>query len=49
MGIFLGTYLALADAGKYMIPSVSNWIMIEGTLSAIQFTLVGGALGLINK
>lgn len=49
MGIFLGTYLSLAEAGKYMIPSVSNWIMVEGTLSAIQFTLVGIALGLINK
>ena len=49
MGIFLGTYLALAEAGKYIVPSVSNWIMIEGSLSFIQFTLVGGALGLINQ
>lgn len=49
MGIFLGTYLSLAEAGKYMIPSVSNWILIEGTLIAIQFTLVGAALGIINS
>lgn len=49
MGVFLGAYLALAEAGKYMVPSVSNWIMIEGSLSFIQFTLIGAALGLINK
>lgn len=49
MGLFLGAYLSLAEPGKYNVPSISNWIMIEGVLSLLQFTVVGAALGLINK
>jgi len=49
MGIFLGTYLSLAEAGKYMVPSVWEWIAVEGSLSMIQFALVGVALGFINS
>ena len=49
MGFFLGTYLSLAEPGKYMIPDVSGWIAIEGSLSLIQFVLVGVALGIIHS
>jgi len=48
-GIFLASYIALAEPAKYMAPSVSSWMINEGLTSLIQFTLVGLALGFIHQ
>ena len=43
-GAFLLSYMALADAGKYPVPSISSWIWTETWVAAIQFTLIGAVL-----
>lgn len=49
IGGFLASYVVLGEAGKYAIPSVSNWIAVEVTASFVQFTLFGVWLGLIHR
>ena len=41
LGAFLVSYIALAEAAKYAVPSVSSWIGVELLAGAVQFTLAG--------
>ena len=47
MGLFLGSYIALAEPAKYAAPSVSEWIVTEGLASLAQFSLYGVLVGFI--
>lgn len=47
-GAFLVSYIALAEAAKYSVPSLSSWIAVEIAVSFVQFTLVGVALRLAH-
>jgi hypothetical protein len=47
MGLFLASFAALADAGKFDLGSPLAWILHEGTITLIQFTLAGVMIGLI--
>ena len=49
MGLFLASYIALAEAGKYAVPSLASWIGVEAGAAAAQFTLFGLVLGLIHR
>jgi hypothetical protein len=49
MGLFLGSYIALVEPSKYMAPSVSSWIAVEGITSLLQFGAFGVVLAAINK
>ena len=49
MGLFLTSYIALAEAGKYTVPSLASWIGVEAAAAAAQFTLFGALLGLIHR
>lgn len=40
-GAFLVSYIALAEAGKYAVPSIASWIAVEAGAGLVQFTLVG--------
>ena len=46
MGLFLGSYIALAEPAKYAAPSIGNWIAVEGAASLVQFSLYGILVGL---
>ena len=48
MGLFLTSYITLAEAGKYAVPSLASWIGVEAGAAAAQFTLFGTLLGLIH-
>lgn len=49
MGLFLGSYIALVEPSKYVAPSVSSWIAVEGMASLLQFGVFGVMLATINK
>lgn len=49
MGLFLGSYIALVEPSKYVAPSVSSWIAVEGITSLLQFGVFGVVLATINK
>lgn len=49
LGGFLASYIILAEAGKYAIPSIASWITVEGSAAFVQFTLFGVLLGLIHR
>jgi len=49
MGLFLASYIALAEAGKYVVPSLASWIEVEAGAAAAQFTVFGILLGLIHS
>ena len=46
-GIFLVSYIALVEPSKYMVPSISSWVAVEGSAGLVQFGLFGILLGLI--
>ena len=46
--LFLGSYIVLVEPSKYLVPSVSAWMLVEASASFIQFTLFGLGLGLIH-
>lgn len=48
-GLFLVSYIALAEAAKYAVPSVPSWIAVEVIVGFIQFTLIGVLLGLAHR
>ena len=48
-GLFLVSYIALVEPSKYTVPSVQNWLMVEGSAGLIQFGLFGLLLGLVHK
>ena len=49
IGGFLASYMVLAEAGKYAIPSIPSWILVEGAAAAAQFTVFGLLLGLLHR
>lgn len=48
-GAFLVSYIALAEAGKYSVPDVGSWIIVETIVGFAQFSLVGLLLGLAHR
>jgi len=48
-GLFLASYIALAEPAKYAAPSILSWFLTEGLVSTIQFVLFGVVLGLIHQ
>ena len=40
-GLFLVSYIGLAEAAHYPVPDISSWIGIEFFVGFIQFTLAG--------
>jgi uncharacterized membrane protein len=47
-GLFLVSYVALAEPAKYTVPDIAAWIRIEVIVGAVQFVAFGVALGLIH-
>ena len=47
IGIFMGSYGVLAEAGKYDVGSVPQYILLEGLFFIIQYSVVGIIIGLI--
>jgi hypothetical protein len=48
-GLFLVSYIALAEAAKYSVPNISEWIGVEFLVGFVQFTLAGTFLGLAHR
>ena len=48
-GLFLVSYIALAEAAKYVVPNISSWIGVELLAASIQFTLAGLFLWLAHR
>ena len=40
------SYPALVEPAKYLVPSVSSWILVEGMVGIFQFTIYGIVLSL---
>jgi hypothetical protein len=49
MGLFLGAYIAIVEPAKYMVPSIGNWIAVEGLAATAQFVLFGLGLGFVFR
>ncbi len=49
MGVFLGSYIALAEPSKYLVSSRLEWFFVEASASLTQFVLFGLALGFIHQ
>lgn len=43
------SYPALVEPAKYVVPSVSSWILVEGMVGTFQYTIYGVALSLSFK
>ncbi len=48
-GAILVSYIALAEAAKYQVPSIASWLLVEATAGFVQFTLYGWLLGLVYR
>jgi hypothetical protein len=48
-GAFLVSYIGLAEAAKYAVPSVPSWIGVEFLVGSVQFTIAGVFLGLAHR
>jgi hypothetical protein len=48
-GAFLVSYIALAEAGKYTVPSVTSWIAVEAGVGFVQYTLIGALCALAHR
>lgn len=48
-GLFLVSYIGLAEAAKYTVPSASSWIGVEFLVGFIQFTCAGVFMGLAHS
>jgi len=46
---FLVSYVALGEAGKYTVPSVGTWVVVEVIAGCGQFTLFGLLLWLVHR
>ncbi|HEX9579529.1 MAG TPA: hypothetical protein VF970_00350 [Gemmatimonadales bacterium] len=49
LGAFLASYIALAEAGKYAVPSISSWVAVEASVALVQYTVFGILLGLVHR
>jgi len=49
LGGFLASYIVLGEAGKYVVPSLGSWIIVELSVAAVQYTLFGLLLGLLHR
>jgi hypothetical protein len=49
IGAFLASYIVLGEAGKYAIPSLSSWILVELSAALVQYTVFGVLLGLLHR
>lgn len=48
VGAFLASYIVLGEAGKYAVPEIGPWIVVEVSAAAVQYTVFGLLLGLIH-
>ncbi|RJQ47605.1 MAG: hypothetical protein C4534_00940 [Gaiellales bacterium] len=48
-GVFLVSYIALAEAGKYTVPDIASWIGVEALAGFVQFSLAGVLIGLAHR
>jgi len=49
IGAFLASYIVLATAGEYVIPSVASWIGVEASTALVQYSAFGVLLGLVHR
>lgn len=49
MGLYMGSYGVLAEAGKFDVGPVGTWLAYEGVYFLAQFTLVGAAIGWVHR
>ena len=49
IGAFFVSYLALVEADKYNVQNIMEWVVVEGSAGAVQFTLFGLLLGKFVK
>jgi hypothetical protein len=49
VGAFLGAYIAVVEPAKYMVPSISSWMAVEGLAATVQFVLFGLGLRLVFR
>jgi len=49
MSAFFVSYLALVEPSKYQVPNIGAWILVEGVVGLIQFSLFGVVLSLIYR
>lgn len=47
LGVLLGSYGVLAEAGKYDVGPLSTFLLYEGAFFIIQYAIVGVVIGLI--
>jgi len=48
-GAFLVSYIALAEAGKYNVPSVVSWAVVETSVGFVQYTVIGTVLAVAHR
>lgn len=48
-GLFLASYIVLAEPAKYAAPSISAWMTVESIASFVQFCIFGVLLGVIYR
>lgn len=48
-GLFLSSYISLAEPAKYAAPSILQWIRVEAVSTILQFGTFGILLGLIHR
>ena len=48
-GLFLASYIALAEPAKYAAPSISAWVATESLASFTQFLVFGVLLAVIHR
>lgn len=48
-GGILVSYIALAEAAKYSVPSVPSWVTVEAVAGFVQFTFYGVLLGIVHR
>ena len=46
---FFVSYQALVEPAKYQVPSITSWILVEGSVGVVQFTLFGVLLSMLFK
>ena len=45
----LAVLVYVAEAGKYSVPAVGSWIVVELGAGFVQFTLYGALLGWVHR